>query len=184
MSSLKNHILISMPHMTDPYFARAIVYLCEHNTQGAMGLIVNKPFSRKDLDDLFTNLYQDNQLLRVISKVHFGGPVLLERGIVLHSSDYSSQDTLPISPQISITSNMEILKAIRERHGPRDYRLMLGHAGWAGGQLEREIENGDWLLQSTDENFIFHTADKYKWNQAARAFGIETTQITGAGGVA
>jgi len=183
MSSLKNHILIAMPHMQDPYFAQAVVFICEHTKDGAMGLIINRPFHEPDLKKLFTELYDDTQdILKIVPKVYFGGPVLLERGIVLHSASHSTTGTIKISEDFAITSHKTILENINRDAGPRQYKLMLGHAGWTANQLEREIENGDWLLQSTTSDFVFNMPEDMMWKHAAGMFGIDTSQISGVGG--
>ena len=98
MNSIINHILIPMPHMQDPYFNRSVVFMCEHNKDGAMGLIVNKPFSDPTLKELFDSFYDDaDKILKSVEQVYFGGPVMVERGIVLHSSHYQSEDSIKIS---------------------------------------------------------------------------------------
>ena len=98
MNSIINHILIPMPHMQDPYFNRSVVFMCEHNKDGAMGLIVNKPFSDPALKELFDSFYDDaDEILKSVERVYFGGPVMVERGIVLHSSHYQSEDSIKIS---------------------------------------------------------------------------------------
>ena len=174
-----------MPHMQDPYFAKSIALICEHNSDGALGLIINKPFEKPELKVLFQNL-PDNQdeILKIIPKVYFGGPVLIESGIIVHSSSYTSKDSMKISKEFSITSSRKILQDIADGNGPEQYKLMLGHAGWGAGQLEREIENGDWLMQSTTYNFVFNTAESKMWKIAAGSFGVETSQISGLGGSA
>jgi putative transcriptional regulator len=185
VSTLKNQLLISMPHMQDPYFGRAVVLICEHTKDGAMGLIVNKPFEDPELQDLFENLFtKEEEFLQLIPKIYFGGPVLIERGIVLHSSVYQTDGTVKLSDEFAMTSNREILQDIAYKKGPALYKLMLGHAGWASGQLEREIENGDWLLQSTTQDFIFNTPEADQWNTAINSFGIDMSHISGRGGVA
>lgn len=185
MNSLQNHILIAMPHMMDPYFGKAVVYICEHTKDGAMGLVINRPFVEPDLKKLFTELYEDNEnILKIVPTVHFGGPVMIERGIVLHSTDYTVDSSVKITDQIAITSHRDILSAISKKKGPKSYKLFLGHSGWSGGQLEKEIERGDWLLQNTTPDFIFDIPEKYMWSQAARTLGVETTDSTGLSGQA
>jgi len=184
MASLKNHILISMPQLTDPYFGRSVVYLCEHDKEGAMGLVINKPLGEADLKEIFAPETEENEFLVAVPKVYFGGPVMLERGIVLHSAEYKLEDTQPVSEQLSITSSKIIIRDIRNNKGPNRFRLMLGHAGWGKNQLEREIENGDWLVQSVEIDFIYDTPDAKMWNAAARSFGIDTSQLAGFGGMA
>lgn len=150
-----------------------------------MGLIVNKPFEDSNLKNLFEERFEDqNEILQLIPKIYFGGPVLIERGIVLHTSVYQTDETVKLSKDFSMTSNSDILQDISREKGPEKYKLMLGHAGWASRQLEREIENGDWLLQSTTPDFIFNTKEKKMWTVATNSFGIDTSQITGLGGMA
>ena len=111
MGSLTNQILISMPHMADPYFSKAVVYVCEHNKEGAMGMIINKQFQAPDLKELFEKLYiGDDTIHSLVNDIFFGGPVLLERGIVLHDATYKSEGTINISDNISMTSQQHVLK--------------------------------------------------------------------------
>ncbi len=185
MGSLKNNLIVAMPHMQDPFFAKAVVLICEHTEEGAMGLVINRPFEEPNLKGLFSEIYKENEnILQVVSTIYFGGPVMIERGIVLHSSDYSSKETVPVSDSFSLTSHKEILKEIRKKRGPLHYKLMLGHAGWEKGQLEREIQNGDWLLLDTNSDFVFNTDDTMIWTQATHQFDIGTAQVSGRGGQA
>ena len=184
MGSLKNKILISMPHMADLYFSKSVIYVCEHNKDGAMGMIINKQFKEPDLRGLFEKLYiGDDAINSLVNDIFFGGPVLLERGIVLHDASYESEGTINISDHISMTSQQHVLKELQ--HKPDiPFKLMLGHSGWSQGQLEREIENGDWLMQSTSHNFVFNTEESKMWKIAAGSFGVEMSQISGLGGSA
>jgi putative transcriptional regulator len=185
MGSLKNSILIAMPHLQDPYFAKSVVYICDHSKDGAMGLIINRPFEEPGLKNLFVDVYSENaDLLEVVHTLYFGGPVMIERGIILHTADYESEHSLAISDKIRLTSHKEILDAISQNRGPEKFKLMLGHAGWTGGQLEREIENGDWLMQTATPDFIFDQPEEFLWQLAARSFGIEVTDLSGIGGQA
>ena len=185
MSSLKNHILIAMPHMVDPYFGKAVVYICEHTKEGAMGLVINRPFIEPDLKKLFTEIYEDNgNILKIVPTVHFGGPVMIERGIVLHSTDHTVEGSVNISDKIAMTSHKDILGDISKKKGPSSFKLFLGHSGWGGRQLEKEIERGDWLLQNTTPDFIFDVPEKYMWEQAARTLGVEANDSAGVSGQA
>ena len=175
MSSLQNHILIAMPHMVDPYFGKAVVYICEHTKDGAMGLVINRPFMEPDLKKLFTEIYEDNEnILKIVPTVHFGGPIMIERGIVLHSTDHTVEGSVKIADKVAMTSHRDILSDIAKKKGPASFNLFLGHSGWGSGQLEKEIERGDWLLQNTTPDFIFDVPEKYMWGQAARTLGVET----------
>ncbi len=185
MASLKNQIIISMPHMQDPYFGQSVVFICEHNEDGALGFIVNKPFETPELKELFEDFFpEEDDILKLVPEVYFGGPVLVERGIVLHSSEYEVKSTIKIGDEFSLTSNKDIIQDIAEGNGPKRYKLMLGHAGWAQHQLEAEIENGDWLLQHTTSDFVFQTEEKFMWDMAAKSFGIDLSEFFGLGGAA
>ncbi len=180
---MKGHILISMPHLTDPYFGRSLVFICEHDENGAMGLIVNKPFDDESVKEIFpTLIINDDAINDIISPMYFGGPVSLERGFILHTPDYLTDATLQVNQDFSLTSNSAIIEAIQLGDGPRSYKMMLGYAGWGEGQLEREIENGDWLFQEVSEDFIFSGNESEKWISATQSFGIE--MAPGRGGLA
>ena len=182
MNSLQNHILIAMPHMVDPYFGKAVIYICEHTKDGAMGLVINRPFMEPDLKKLFTEIYEDNEnILKIVPTVHFGGPVMVERGIVLHSTDRTVSESVKIADTIAMTSHKDILGDISKKKGPKSFKLFLGHSGWGSGQLEKEIDRGDWLLQNTTPDFIFDVPEKYMWGQAARTLGVETNDSASIG---
>ncbi len=173
-----------MPHLHDPYFGFSVVYIAEHSNDGAMGLIVNKPFEDPELKQLFTDVFEDKQnLLTVVPRVYFGGPVMVERGILLHSGTYSTEGTLSVTKDFGITSHKSILEDIADGKGPAHYKLMLGHAGWSAGQLEKEIEDGDWLLQETTSDFIFKTPSSAMWQMASGSFGVDIAS-SGVGGQA
>jgi len=169
--------------MADPYFGKAVVYICEHTKEGAMGLVINRPFMEPDLKKLFTEIYEDNEnILKIVPTVHFGGPVMIERGIVLHTTDHTVKGSVEITKKIAMTSHRDILSDIAKKRGPENFKLFLGHSGWTGGQLEKEIERGDWLLQDTTHDFIFDVPEKYMWSQAARTLGIDVPDSTGLSG--
>jgi len=185
MNSLKNHILIAMPHMTDPYFGKSVIYVCEHTSEGTMGLVVNRPFMEPDLKKLFSEIYEDNEkILKIVPTVYFGGPVMIERGIILHSTDRLVAGSVKINKEIAMTSHRDLLAAIAKKKGPAKFKLLLGHSGWRAGQLEQEIDRGDWLLQNTAPDFIFDVPEKFMWTQAARTLGIEIGDSAGVSGQA
>ena len=184
MGSLKNQILISMPHMNDPFFSKSVVYICEHGNGGAMGMIINKNLDAPELREIFDKFFKVEKSFNTIKKsTFFGGPVLLEKGIILHHSDYSSPKSISISKSVSLTSDKGALEDLkREEKVP--FKLMLGHAGWSAGQLEREIENGDWLIQSTTSDFIFNLPSNQMWEYAANSIGLDINSSLGASGQA
>ena len=179
--NFKNHFLVSMPHLVDIYFHKSIIYICEHNQDGAMGIIINKNLflDRKSL------ILKDTQLHKIAPelKIFYGGPVQTNHGLFLHSCDYTNEDSKIITKKISITSNEKIMNDLSRGKGPDKYRLTFGHAGWSSKQLEREFENGDWLLLPANYNFIFDIPDEEKWEEATKMFGIDILQINGSTGI-
>ena len=184
MGSLKNQILISMPHMNDPFFSKSVVYICEHGNSGAMGMIVNKNLDAPELREIFGRFFKVEKPFNMVKgSTFFGGPVLLEKGIILHHSDYSSPKSISISKSVSLTSDQGALEDLkREEKVP--FKLMLGHAGWSAGQLEREIESGDWLIQSTTSDFIFNLPPNQMWEYAAKSIGLDISSSFGTSGQA
>jgi len=171
-----------MPHMKDPFFSKSVVYICEHENTGAMGLIINKKFNSPELDKVFNEFFIiDKSSSLPLDNLFFGGPVLLEKGIIMHHSDYSSLDSISLSKSISITSQQDILKEIKENK-KIPYKLMLGHSGWSAGQLEKEIENGDWLIQNTTSDFVFNLPSKQMWEHATKSLGIDLGSYHGTSG--
>ncbi len=185
MDSLRDHFLISMPHLTDSFFEKTVIYICDHDPQGSMGLVVNRPLSSGKvaviLQALGLGSSEDREALK---DIYFGGPVQPNVGFVLHTPDYEVEGTLAISNIVSLTTNSDIMQDIQVGAGPDQYRFTMGYAGWGPEQLEREIANGDWLVIPADPDFIFEKADHVKWTEAARQFGIEITHFTGFGGEA
>ena len=182
MGSLKNQILISMPHMNDPFFSKSVVYICEHGNSGAMVMIVNKNLDAPGLREIFDRFFKVEKPYNMVKgNTFFGGPVLLEKGIILHHSDYSSPKSIPISKSVSLTSDQGALEDLK-REGKVPFKLMLGHAGWSAGQLEREIENGDWLIQKSSTNLIFEQEIDNIWIMATNSLGIEIGDISNTSG--
>ena len=116
-----------MPHMQDPFFGKSVVFICEHTKDGAMGLIVNHPFKKKETRALFTNFYEKN-IFKTNSTLYFGGPVLIETGTVLHSSEYKKKETIQISDDFSLTGHKYIQKDFNTKKCPEFYKLILGHS--------------------------------------------------------
>ena len=173
-----------MPHLQDPFFSSSVVFICEHNKDGAMGLIINKKFKEPNLNNLFEQLYNgDDAITSLVPEIHFGGPVMLERGILLHGAGFNTECTISISDEFSMTSQKTILQDLKA-HDTIPYKLMLGHAGWAAKQLEREIENGDWLVQETTPDFVFNMPERQMWTAAIRSFGIDIADFSSFGGQA
>ncbi|XBY43141.1 YqgE/AlgH family protein [Methyloraptor flagellatus] len=178
---LDGQILIAMPSMEDQRFSRALIYVCAHSAEGAMGIIINQLAPQMSFGELLVQLdvipkAEQIQLppLAKRMRVHHGGPVESGRGFVLHSSDYFIENaTLPIDRQVSLTTTLEVLKAIAEGRGPENAILALGYAGWAPGQLENEIQWNGWLNCPADPSLLFDPDLDSKYDRAMRSLGIE-----------
>lgn len=180
--SLAGKILIAMPGMEDKRFARSLVYLCAHSSEGAMGIILNQPApAASSFPDLLVQLEiipEDERIalppLARAMTVQNGGPVETTRGFVLHSSDYHAENaTLPIDDQFSLTTTLEVLKAIAEGRGPHDAIMTLGYAGWGAGQLESEIQWNGWLHCPADPTLVFDRDLESKYDRALKKLGID-----------
>lgn len=179
-SYLDGQLLIAMPVMDDERFARSVIYVCAHSSEGAMGIIVNRRAGSIDFPELLAQLDiiddADNIKLPESAesmKVLKGGPVETGRGFVLHSSDFFIDDaTLPIDDGICLTATVDILRAIANGGGPKHAILALGYAGWAPGQLEDEIQGNGWLHCAADDDLIFGTDIDEKYMRALRKIGV------------
>jgi putative transcriptional regulator len=179
MKSLTGQLLIAMPQMMDPRFARSVVYVCAHSEDaGAMGLVVNKLFESLTMDELFTHLKLDPGALRRARPVHFGGPVEPGRGFVLHTTDYREDASLIIGDGMAVTATLDILRAIGRDEGPRRCLLALGYAGWAPGQLDAEIQANGWLSVAADADLVFDADFESKWRRALGKLGIDLTLLS------
>ena len=187
---LDGRFLVAMPGMEDGRFAHAVVYVCAHSEDGAMGIVLNQSASNITFADLLTQLeiIDDADAIRLPSPadkmlVHRGGPVESGRGFVLHSDDFFiDSSTLPISDGICLTATLEILKAIAEGRGPDQAMLALGYAGWAAGQLESEIQANGWIIGPADPSIIFDQENETKWQRALALMGIEAGMLSSEAG--
>jgi putative transcriptional regulator len=184
-SYLDGQMLIAMPTMGDERFARSLIYVCAHSSEGAMGIIVNQPASHISFRDLLVqlNVVGETDKIELPSadrvRVLKGGPVDTQRGFVLHSADFNVENsTLQIDDGICLTATLDILKAIAHGEGPRSALLALGYAGWAAGQLEQEIQQNGWLHCSADPELIFGTDVERKYEKALRKIGIDLGMLS------
>jgi len=170
--SLINHFLIAMPTMTDPHFVRAVAYVAEHNKDGALGIVINRP-----TEVLLSEILQqmDIEVSEQINNlpVLFGGPVHQERGFVLHPPFGNWNSSFAPSPKVTITTSKDILQAIADDSGPEQAIITLGYAGWGAGQLEAEITKNTWLTCKADPEIIFNTPYAKRWSEAAKLAGIK-----------
>jgi len=156
--------------------------MCENNPEGSLGLIINKPMFAQNAVDIL----EKTGLVGIdpAPKVYFGGPVNLEMGLILHNAAYKIDGTLTVSDAVALTSNKQIISDLKTGGGPKQFRFSMGYAGWGKGQLEREIENGDWLIMPADTDCIFSVPDSDKWKAAATRFGIDISDLGGSAGIA
>ncbi|WP_026782120.1 YqgE/AlgH family protein [Pleomorphomonas koreensis] len=187
---LDGKFLIAMPALDEGDFSRAVIYMCAHSAEGAMGLVINKPLDHLSFPDLLVQLeiIPDEKRIRLPSearamRVHRGGPVDTGRGFVLHTADFHlDAATLPISEDLSLTATVEILKAIAEGRGPEHSLLTLGYAGWAPGQLESEIQSNGWLTTDADPEIIFGAADGERYRRALATLGVDLAALSPTSG--
>jgi putative transcriptional regulator len=187
---LDGQMLIAMPAMNDERFARTVIYVCAHSSEGAMGIVVNQPAANIKFPDLLVQLevIPANERIELPTKaegvkVLKGGPVETGRGFVLHSADYFIENsTLPIDEGICLTATLDILKAIACGNGPASAILALGYAGWAPGQLEHEIQENGWLHCAADSELIFGTDIDTKYDKALRKIGIDLGMLSSEAG--
>ena len=187
---LDGQMLIAMPAMGDERFARAVIYVCAHSTEGAMGIVVNQPAANIKFPDLLVQLEVIPASERIelptgtqTVKVLKGGPVETGRGFVLHSADFFIENsTLPIDDGVSLTATLDILKAIARGDGPRSAVLALGYAGWAPGQLENEINENGWLHCAADLDLIFGQDVEAKYERALKKIGVDLAMLSSQAG--
>lgn len=176
------HLLVAMPQMEDPRFERSVIYLCAHNAEGAMGLVVNRLFDAITFPDLLEQLNIETGPKTEQIRVHFGGPVESGRGFVLHTDDYVRDGTLKVRSGFALTATVDILKAIAVGEGPRHSLLALGYSGWGPGQLESEIAANGWLIVPADPMIVFDQELEDKWQRALAATGVSVASLSGFAG--
>jgi putative transcriptional regulator len=183
VNSLAGQLLVAMPQMEDPRFARSVVYVCAHSGDaGAMGLVINKVLGSLTMAELFAQLEITLAGPARERRVHFGGPVEPGRGFVLHTDDYREEATLPVAGNIAVTATLDILRAIGTGGGPRHSLFALGYAGWGPGQLDAEIQANGWLWVAADEAIVFDTDHDGKWARALDKLGVNLSSLSSDAG--
>ena len=181
--NLTNHFLIAMPTLTDPNFSRTVTYLCSHDGGGAMGIVINRPLDMT-LGEVLDQMGIDATAREAAAiPVLRGGPVLPERGFVLHRPARSWNAVMEVADSgLAIATSRDILQAIAEGEGPEDVVVALGYAGWAGGQLEQELTENAWLSGPADQGIIFELPYPERWGSAARLLGVDLDRLSGQAG--
>jgi putative transcriptional regulator len=179
---LTGQLLVAMPGLADPRFAKTVIYMCAHNAEGAMGLVLNKTIESLTFPDLLSQLDIESASGGIPIRVHFGGPVESGRGFVLHSADYVQDATMVVDNRVALTATIDILKAIAQGAGPRQRLLALGYSGWGAGQLDAEIKANGWLSVPADEELVFGVDLDGKWLKAMNKIGIDPRMLADTAG--
>lgn len=179
---LAGQVLIAMPNMPDPRFDKAIIFLCVHNAEGAMGIVLNRQSSSISYPELLQQLGLPSHIIDAKKPVFYGGPVEAGRGFVLHSDELNQESTLKVTDGYSLTATVDILRCIAEGRGPQSSILALGYAGWGAGQLEIEIQQNAWLTVMPDASLVFDETVDNKWQRAMSKIGVSIMHLSGTAG--
>ena len=175
--NLTHHFLIAMPNMADPHFSRTLTYICEHNDQGALGLVVNRPIDMT-LQALFERLSLPlTASPHADAPIYFGGPVQTDRGFVLHEPAGSWQSTLRVGEAIGLTTSKDILEAVGRGEGPGRMLVTLGYAGWSAGQLEHELSQNAWLTVEARDAILFDVPAEERLPAAMELLGVDFARL-------
>jgi putative transcriptional regulator len=180
--SLRDHFLLAMPSLSEGIFSHSVTYICEHGESGAMGIVINQPLDLS-LSEIFEHLQIDCSEDFSDRPVMAGGPVQIDHGFVLHRNcETNWEASLKVTPEITLTTSRDILRAIASNTGPRDHLIALGYAGWAAGQLEQELAQNSWLTLPAKSDIIFSVPADQRLRAAAALLGIDMNLISGDAG--
>ncbi len=177
---LTGKLLVAMPFLQETQLIQSVIYICGHDNQGAIGLMINKHIPNLTFKDLITQLHLNVELEDYTENfdVHYGGPIEITRGFVLHSADYKIDSTVTLGGKICITSTLEILRALATGRGPENFLVCLGYTGWIAGQLETEIQENDWMIVDATKDLIFNTVLDHKWRNSMAAIGVDPATLS------
>ena len=182
--SLQGQLLVASPHMDDTRFAKSVIMMCQHDTQSAMGLVINKQASNLKLVDIYEKLEIGTPRFAVSDPGHIGGPVESNRGFVLHSQDHMLPESMSITHEIGLTSSVDILRDITNGTGPCHSIVSLGCAGWSAGQLDREMSENVWLNLPASADLVFTYDRETLWQKAFDLIGIDPAYFASTAGKA
>lgn len=184
--NLQHHFLIAMPSLQDPVFKRSVIYICEHNDEGAMGLIVNKPMENLTIEGVLEKLDITPEHPAAAGTlehpVYNGGPVADDRGFILHSPQHSFASSITISEDTVLTTSKDVLESLGSDQQPENIMVALGYCSWEKQQLEDEILENAWLTVPASEQLLFRTPVADRWRNAARPIGVDIVQMTSDAG--
>ncbi len=172
MESLRGQFLISTPQMPDPRFREQVIIICEHNEEGAMGVVINNPHNEITLVDIFLGAGISIPE-SIVSPVYIGGPVGMADGFIIYKDIREYKNSLKVCDDIFLSRDLKLLEDIGMGRGPDEYLFLLGYAGWGQGQLEMELMDSGWLILPADPEILFNAADESKWRMAAYRYGID-----------
>lgn len=179
---LTGQLLIAMPSMTDPRFERSVIYMCAHNDEGAMGIVVNRLMEDMTFPQLLAQVGIEATGVERPIRIHVGGPVETGRGFVLHSADFMRDSSVEVTGDVALTASLDILKAIAQGEGPHEAFLALGYSGWGPGQLEQEIQGNGWLHAPADPALVFDDDIEHKWERAIAKLGFDLSMLSSDSG--
>ncbi|WP_028303665.1 YqgE/AlgH family protein [Oceanospirillum maris] len=187
--SLRNHFLIAMPHLEDTHFSGTVTYICEHNKEGALGIVINKTLAQLPVSELFAQLELPNpnsglsESEEIVPAIFEGGPVHHERGFIIHTGGSEKwESSMQVSDELALTTSVDILDAIANLQGPKQFLIALGCAGWEGGQLERELQENAWLTCPATLPVLFEAEPEQKLQAAAGLLGVDINLISSQAG--
>ena len=182
--SLTNHFLVAMPELRDPNFFQTVTLICQHDENGALGVVINRPIESLALHDVLSQLELGVKVIQpeILEPVYAGGPVHNELGLVLHEGLGTWQSTIPVGEHIGLTSSRDVLESMADGAGPKNALLSLGYAGWGAGQLESEIHQNSWLTVKAQPGLVFDTPPHERWEKSIETMGLDLSRlVSGAG---
>jgi putative transcriptional regulator len=177
-TSLRDHFLIAMPALSDPHFNHSVTYICEHNNDGAMGILINRQLTLTMAEALEQMKIQPSSNFNTELRVHEGGPVQPEHGFVLHAPVGAWESSLQVTDGIALTTSRDVLTAIAHGEGPAHYLIALGYAGWGAGQLEQELGDNAWLSCPAEPHILFEVPLAQRWSAAAALLGVDLNLLS------
>jgi putative transcriptional regulator len=180
--ALTGQLLIAMPALNTAHFAQAVIYICTHTKEGAMGIVLNRPLARPSFDDLLEQLEVLPAPPTRRIELFRGGPVDSARGLVLHTSDWTGEGSMLVDDRVALTSSMDVLKALADGGGPARGLLALGYAGWRPGQLDREMHDNAWLSAPSTLDLLFDSDHETKWRRAMAIIKVDPLLLSGTAG--
>lgn len=174
---VKGQLLVATPLIGESCFEKSVIYICSHDENGAMGVLINNVLDDISCGDLLEQL-NIKDVVRFLPPIHFGGPVDTTRGFILHTNDYTTSNTHLIGENISLTATVDILQDIVAGKGPSKSLIALGYAGWEAGQLEEEIKGNNWICIPATEELIFSQNYHQKWGISAKSLGVDLSRYS------